>query len=156
MYNATATDARLIVYVVCGHKPTGCKVVSASPSVGSGSTLLDGIACPAGTPALDGGAKTVGHSPLIQVSGSIDQGALGWAIKMNNTAPSQQQVDGYVICAGPTHHGDAEPKPEPEHHPRPAREIARQPLWARCQSRLGRPEPDGMRGRWVWVPLYQT
>ena len=99
MYNGTADDARLIVYVVCGHKPTGYTIVSNSSSVGSGSTLLDGIACPAGTSALDGGAQAVGHSPLVQVGGSIDQGAFGWSLKMNNEAPSTQEVDAYVICA---------------------------------------------------------
>jgi hypothetical protein len=99
MYNGTPTDAELIVYAVCGHKPTGYAIASNSASVGSGSTLLDGIACPAGTSALDGGAQTSGHSPLVQVDGSIDQGAFGWSISMNNTAPSEQQVHGYVICA---------------------------------------------------------
>jgi hypothetical protein len=99
MYNGTPDDAMLAVYAVCGHKPTGYMIASNSASVGSGSTLLDGIACPAGTSALDGGAQTVGHSPLVLVGGSIDQGASGWVLQMNNTAPSQQQVDGHVICA---------------------------------------------------------
>lgn len=99
MYNGTPSDAMLIVYAVCGHKPAGYRIVSNSGSVGSGSTLLDGLACPAGTSALDGGAQTVGHSPLVQVGGSIDQGAFGWVVKMNNTTPSGQEVDGYVICA---------------------------------------------------------
>jgi hypothetical protein len=99
MYNGTASDARLTVYAVCGDKPTGFKIVSNSSSVGSGSTLLDGIACPAGTSALDGGARTVGHSPLVQLGGSIGQGAFGWIVKMNNTTSSGQVVDGYVICA---------------------------------------------------------
>jgi hypothetical protein len=99
MYNGTSADAELIVYAVCGDKPAGYAIASNSASFASGSTLLDGIACPSGTSALDGGAKTSGHSPLVQVGGSIDQGAFGWSITMNNTAPSEQQVHGYVICA---------------------------------------------------------
>ena len=41
----------------------------------------------------------MGHSPLVLAGGSIDQGAFGWFIQMNNTAPSAQTVTGYVICA---------------------------------------------------------
>jgi hypothetical protein len=99
MYNGTTTDAELIVYAICGDKPTGYTTAKDSGSFGPASTVLQGIACPAGTSALDGGAKTVGHSPLVQVDGSIDQGAFGWAIELNNTSPSQQTETGYVICA---------------------------------------------------------
>jgi hypothetical protein len=98
MYNGTPTDAELVVYAVCGHRPAGYAIASNSASVDSG-LLLDGIACPAGTSALDGGAQTVGHSPLVQVDGSIDQGAFGWTISMNNDSPSEQKINGYVICA---------------------------------------------------------
>jgi hypothetical protein len=98
MYNGTATDAELIVYAVCGHRPTGYAIASNSASVGAG-LLRDGIACPAGTSALDGGAQTMGHNPLVQVDGSIDQGAFGWIIAMNNNAPSAQTIHGYAICA---------------------------------------------------------
>ena len=75
MYNGTPTDASLIVYATCGPKPTGYNIASNSASVSSGFTLEDGIACPAGTSALDGGARTMGHSPLVLAGGSIDQGA---------------------------------------------------------------------------------
>jgi hypothetical protein len=99
MYNGTSSGASLTVYAICADKPAGYKTASNSAPVPSGSTLEDGIACPAGTSAVEGGAKTVGHSPLVQVDGSIDQGAFGWSIGMNNTSPAQQEVDGYVICA---------------------------------------------------------
>jgi hypothetical protein len=99
MYNGTSADATLVVYAICGPKPAGYAIASNSASVGPGATLFDGIACPSGTSSLDGGARTLGHSPLVQVGGSIDQGAFGWSISMNNTASSPQTVDGYVICA---------------------------------------------------------
>jgi hypothetical protein len=98
LYNGTPTDASLTVYAICGDKPTGYKIASNGGPFGPG-TLLGGAACPAGTSALDGGAQTVGHSPLVQVGGSIDDGATGWFIVMNNTTPSQQTANAYVICA---------------------------------------------------------
>jgi hypothetical protein len=98
-YNGTPDDARLSVFAVCGHKPAGYTIASISDSVRSGGSVLDGIRCPAGTSVLDGGAQTVGHSPLVQIGASIDVGASSWNIEMNNTGPSTQQVDGYAICA---------------------------------------------------------
>ena len=64
-----------------------------------GFTLFDGIACPAGTSAVEGGAQVLHHVKAVQVGGSLDQGAFGWAIDVNNNAPSVHQVNGYVICA---------------------------------------------------------
>jgi hypothetical protein len=98
MYNATPNDARFTVFAVCGHRPTGYTIASGNASFGPG-VLLDSIGCPAGKSALDGGVKTVGHSPLVQVGGLIDEGPGGWALKMNNNTPSGQQVDLSVICA---------------------------------------------------------
>lgn len=98
MYNATSDAARFTVFAVCGHRPTGYTIVSNNASFGPG-VLLDSITCPAGKSALDGGVKTIGHSPLVQIGGLIDQGAGGWTLKMNNNTPSGQQVDLSVICA---------------------------------------------------------
>ena len=37
--------------------------------------------------------------PDVQVGGSIDQGAFGWGIDVNNNDQSAHEVFGYVICA---------------------------------------------------------
>jgi hypothetical protein len=52
-----------------------------------------------GTSALDGGAQDLNHVPAVQVSGSLDQGPSGWSIALNNTGPSAEREDNYVICA---------------------------------------------------------
>ena len=98
-FNGTATDAKLTVTAICGRKPAGYKITSNGAAVDPGFTLDDGIACPAGTSAVGGGTQDPDHVPVVQVGGSIDQGAFGWAINMNNTGQSAHQVDGYVICA---------------------------------------------------------
>lgn len=99
MDNGTATDAKFTVLAICGNKPAGYTIASNGSPVDPGNTLVDGIACPAGTSALSGGAQDTAHVPALQVAGSIDQGAFGWVIEMNNTGSSVQQVNGYVICA---------------------------------------------------------
>jgi hypothetical protein len=99
MFNGTATDETLDVLAICGHKPTGYKIASNSAVVDPGATLIDGIACPTGTSALSGGTQDPDHVPAVQVGGSIDQGAFGWVINVNNAGPSVHQVNGYVICA---------------------------------------------------------
>jgi len=99
MYNGTATDQMFTVLAICGHKPTGYTIASNSAALDPGFTLGDGIACPAGTSALEGGAQDPDHTPVVQVGGSIDQGASAWAIDVNNNGQSVHQVDGYVICA---------------------------------------------------------
>jgi hypothetical protein len=99
MFNGTATDAKFTVLAICGHKPAGYAIASNGTPLNPGNTLFDGIACPAGTSALGGGAQVPDHSTDVQVGGSIDQGAFGWEINVNNTGPSVHQVNGFVICA---------------------------------------------------------
>lgn len=99
MFNGTATDQTFTVLAICGHKPAGYKIASNSATVDPGFTLGDGIGCPAGTSALSGGAQDPDHVPVVQVAGSIDQGASAWAIQVNNHDQSAHQVNGYVICA---------------------------------------------------------
>ncbi len=67
MFNGTATDERFTVLAICGHKPTGYKIASNGTALGPGATLFDGIGCPAGTSALDGGAQ----DPVHQVNGYV-------------------------------------------------------------------------------------
>ncbi len=99
MDNATTSDANFIVYAICGHKPSGYTIVSSGAALGPDSALVDGIACPTGTSALDGGAQAPAHVPAVQVSASIDGGPSGWGIEVNNTGQSVDQVNGYAICA---------------------------------------------------------
>lgn len=99
MFNGTPTDQMFTVLAICGHKPAGYKITSNSAAVDPGFTLDDGIGCPTGTSALSGGAQDPDHVPAVQIGGSIDQGAFGWAIGVNNTDQSVHQVNGYVICA---------------------------------------------------------
>ncbi len=99
MYNGTTSDANFIVYAICGHKPAGYKIASNDFVVDPDSTAEDGILCPTGTSALDGGAQALDHIPAVQVAGSIDQGPSGWTIAMNNTGQSTDHGDEHVICA---------------------------------------------------------
>jgi len=99
MFNGTTTDQSFTVLAICGHKPAGYKIASNSVALEPGFTLADGIACPAGTSALSGGAQDPDHVPAVQIAGSIDQGASAWAIQVNNNDQLVHQVNGYVICA---------------------------------------------------------
>jgi hypothetical protein len=100
MFNGTATDQTLTVLAICGHKPVGYKIAANSVPADPGALLSDGIACPAGTSALSGGAQDPAQVPIVQVAGSINQGTGGWVIQMNNDdGQSAHQVNGYVICA---------------------------------------------------------
>jgi hypothetical protein len=97
--NGTAFPSNLIADAVCGHEPALYKIASNGSSLGPNTLLLDGIGCPSGTSALEGGAQVPDHDPAVQISGSIDEGAVGWAIAVNNTGQAARQVDGYAICA---------------------------------------------------------
>jgi len=99
MFNGTTTDQTFTVSAICGHKPAGYAIASNGTTLDPGSTLLDGIGCPAGTSALGGGTQDPDHVAVVQVAGSIDQGASAWAVQVNNTGQSVHQVNGYVICA---------------------------------------------------------
>ena len=99
VFNGTATNQNFTVAAICGPGPAGYKIVRNSASADPGSTLSDGIGCPAGTSVLSGGVQVPSHVPVVQVAGSIDQGALSWAIDVNNTGPLAHKVNGYAICA---------------------------------------------------------
>ncbi len=96
--NGTTTDAKFTVFAICGQKPVGYTITSNGTSLGPG-LLFDGIACPAGTSAVGGGVQAPAHLPVVQVVGSIDQDAFGWAAEVANNGQATEQVNGFVICA---------------------------------------------------------
>jgi hypothetical protein len=96
--NTGTSTAQFEVDAICAKQPKGYTIVFRDADNPADSTS-----------ALDGGAQTVGHSPLVQVDGSIDQGAFGWVIAMNNNASSAQEIKGYVICAAQAHGGTQDP-----------------------------------------------
>jgi hypothetical protein len=99
--NGTPSVANIIVDAICGHKPTGYKIVSHGGSVPPGATALASIACLAGTSPLDGGVQAPDHVPAVQISDTNNSGAPpGWFIAVNNTGQAAHQVSGYAICAG--------------------------------------------------------
>jgi hypothetical protein len=99
MFNGTSTDQTFTVEAICGHKPAGYKITSNSAAVDPGFTLSDGIGCPIGTSVLGGGTQDPDHVPVVQLAGSIDEGASTWNIDMSNLGQSVHQVNGYAICA---------------------------------------------------------
>jgi hypothetical protein len=99
MFNGTATDQMFTVLAICGHKPAGYTIASNGAALDPGFTLADGIGCPTGTSALSGGTQDPDHVPVVQVGGSLDQGAAAWVIDVNNNGQSVHHVNGYVICA---------------------------------------------------------
>jgi len=98
-FNGTATRQNFTVSAICGQRPAGYKIVTNSASVAPRSTLSDVIGCPAGTSVLGGGVQDPGHVRVVQVAGSIDQGASGWAFDVINNGPLAHKVNGYAICA---------------------------------------------------------
>jgi hypothetical protein len=49
MWNGSGTDQRLVSFAVCGHRPAGYTIVSASGTdAGGPDTLIGGAQCPAG------------------------------------------------------------------------------------------------------------
>lgn len=96
--NGTSTDAKFTVFAICGQKPAGYTIASNGTTLGPG-LLFDGIACPTGTSAVGGGVQVPAHLPVVQVVGSIDQGAFGWAVGVANNGQATEQVNGFVICA---------------------------------------------------------
>src|SRR5205085_3659507 len=92
MLNGTATDQNLTVLAICAHRPAGYKIASNSVALEPGFTLGDGIACPAGTSVVGGGAQDPDHVRVVQIGGSLDEDAMAWSIDVNNTGKLVHQV----------------------------------------------------------------
>jgi hypothetical protein len=99
MYNGTTTSERFTVIAICGQTPPGYKIVSSTASVPTSSTLIAGIACPASTSIIGGGAQVASHDLRVMISGSMDGSPTSWLVNVSNASPSTQQVTSYAICA---------------------------------------------------------
>ena len=100
MWNGSAADQRLITFAICGHRPAGYTITSATSSdTGGPDTLAAGAQCPAGTSILGGGIHVTGPRPTVTVGASLDDPDTQWLSEVVNDAPDPATATTYAICA---------------------------------------------------------
>lgn len=100
MWNGSGTDQRLTTFAICGHRPAGYTITSASGAdTGGPDTLIGQAQCPAGTSILGGGIHITGPRPAITVGASLDDSATSWLSETINLAPESAMATTYAICA---------------------------------------------------------
>ena len=100
MWNGSGTDQRLTTFAICGHRPAGYTMTSASGAdAGGPDTLIGGAQCPAGTSILGGGIHVTHPRPAITLGASLDDPATQWLSEVINLAPESAAVTTYAICA---------------------------------------------------------
>src|SRR5215831_2231991 len=100
MWNGSATDQQLTTFAICGHKPAGYAITSATGSdTGGPDTLVGGAQCPAGTSILGGGIHVTSPRPTVTLGLSLDEPDTQWLAEVVNAAPDPATVTIYAICA---------------------------------------------------------
>lgn len=100
MWNGSATDQKLTTFAVCGHRPAGYAITSATGSdTGGPDTLTGGAQCPAGTSILGGGIHVTSPRPAVTLGASLDEPDTQWLSEVVNAAPDPATVTIYAICA---------------------------------------------------------
>ncbi len=100
MWNGSATDQQLTTFAICGHRPAGYTITSATGSdTGGPDTLVAGAECPAGTSILGGGIHVTGPRPTVTVGASLDDPETQWLSEVVNDAPEPATATTYAICA---------------------------------------------------------
>jgi len=100
MFNGSATDQRLTTFAICGHRPAGYTITSATGSdTGGPDTLVGGVQCPAGTSILGGGIHVTGPQPAVTLGASFEDSGPQWLSEVVNLAPGPATVTTYAICA---------------------------------------------------------
>jgi hypothetical protein len=100
MWNGSGTGQRLTTFAVCGHRPAGYTIVSASGTdTGGPVTDLGGAQCPAGTSILGGGIHVTDPRPAVTLGASLDDPATQWISEVRNQAPEPATAAIYAICA---------------------------------------------------------
>ena len=88
MWNGSGTGQRLTTFAVCGHRPAGYTIVSASGTdTGGPVTDLGGAQCPAGTSILGGGIHVTDPQQAVTLGASLDDPATQWISEVRNQAP---------------------------------------------------------------------
>ncbi len=100
MWNGSGTDQRLTTFAICGHRPAGYTITSASGTdAGGPDTLIGGAECPAGTSILGGGIHVIHPRPAVTLGASLDDPATQWLSEVVNLAPEPVAATTYAICA---------------------------------------------------------
>jgi hypothetical protein len=100
MWNGSGTAQRLVTFAVCGHRPAGYAIVSASGTdTGGPVTDIGGAQCPAGTSIVGGGIHVTHPRPAVTLGASLDDPATQWLSEVLNEAPGPAAVTIYAICA---------------------------------------------------------
>src|SRR5689334_9938839 len=100
MWNGSATDQQLTTFAICGHRPTGYTITSATGSdTGGPDTLAGGAQCPAGTSILGGGIHVTSPRPTVTLGASLDEPATQWLSEVVNSATEPATATIYAICA---------------------------------------------------------
>ena len=100
MWNGSATDQQLTTFAICGHKPAGYTITSATGSdTGGPDTLAGGAQCPAGTSILGGGIRVTSPRPTVTLGASLDEPETQWLSEVVNAAPDPATATIYAICA---------------------------------------------------------
>jgi hypothetical protein len=100
IWNGSATDQQLTTFAVCGHRPAGYAITSATGSdTGGPDTLAGGAQCPAGTSILGGGIHVTSPRPSVTLGASLDEPSTQWLSEVVNLDPAPATVTIYAICA---------------------------------------------------------
>ncbi len=100
MWNGSATDQQLTTFAICGHRPAGYTITSATGSdTGGPVTQVGGAQCPAGTSILGGGIHVTSPRPTVTLGASLDDPDTQWLSEVVNLAPEPATVTIYAICA---------------------------------------------------------
>ena len=99
IFNGSATGQRLTTFAVCGHRPAGYAITSATGSHTGPDTLVGGAQCPAGTSILGGGIHVTGPRPSVTLGASLDEPSTQWLSEVVNLDPAPATVTIYAICA---------------------------------------------------------
>ena len=102
VFNGTDANQGMDVFAICGHKPTGYKVVRSSGTAdptGTPVVITGGPGCPHGTSVIGGGARVATPLPTTPLGQSIDGGGMNWVSTIVSTS-TQSVTDTFAtICA---------------------------------------------------------
>ena len=100
--NGTAANEQMDVFAICGHKPTGYKIIRSSGTAdptGTPVVITGGPGCPPGTSVIGGGARVATPLPSTPLAQEIDGGAMNWVSTIVSTSTGPVTDTFSTICA---------------------------------------------------------